>query len=524
MRKVSCFLYAVACAWGALGCGEGTLEAETEEMDSRSSEEFGLVSTAGAQATPDTAYAGRNPTTIFHVAVGGNDNNPGTSARPWRTLTKAVRTLTAGQGAYVHAGTYSEHVSITSRDGTAAAPIFLMGAPGEAKPVIRATSAQPVVRISRAYWVVDGFDVNANGQQAHGIRLQGARNVTVRNCLVHNGTGPGAIPVFEGASDIWLYRNKVYDYRWYVNGRRQDSHGFFAVPDARRVLIQENEAYNMSGDGFQCAGVSEVGFGTANPQDITLEDNRFHHNAENAIDIKSCSRVTIRGGAKDGSKFFGHRPADDTGTHCAGAAIVIHYNASQILVERSRFWDNGIGVTVGRDDKQARDVIIRHNLFFGINTVKNGCGDGVRIAKVKNVSVYNNTFDGIGRSAVRVGVDNASTLSEGVGIWNNIMRNATHAVDVSFRFAPALKSDRNLVWGGNAAMRMNSKVLSLSAWKSQTGLDGSSQVADPKFVSDPASQDYYTQGGSPARDRAMALASSTYCGSGQDLGFLESCE
>ncbi len=481
---------------------------------------YGLVNT-GAQARPSTGYARLPPKSVFHVAVNGSDSNPGTSARPWRTLTKAERTLQGGQAAYVHAGTYYEHLDVTTRDGSPTAPIVMMGAPGEAKPTIRATSTQAVVRLTRAYWILDGFNVDAGGFKANGIRVEGARFTTVRNNWVHHGTGPSAVPVFGGAADIWLYRNKVYDYRWVVNNLRQDSHAFILTPDARRVLIQENEAYGVSGDGFQCQGRAQAGYGTIDPRDITLEDNRFHHNAENAIDIKSCTRITVRGGSSNSSNFYGHRPASDTGSHCAGAAIVIHYNASQILVERSRFWDNGIGITVGRDDALAQNIVIRHNLFFGLSTVANGCGDGVRIAKVKNASVYNNTFDSIARSAIRVGVDNASTLSQNVGIWNNVVRNAANAVDISTRLSPAFKSDRNLVW--NAAFRFNGRSLSLAQWKSTAALDASSLVADPRFVANPVSEDYLTLPGSPARDRALALTSSTYCGSSQDLGYSESC-
>ncbi len=524
MLNMRSMLLQLGCLLSMLACGEGTIYSGTVpgEGDVRSSE-YGLVST-GAQVQANTAYASLSPKSVFHVSVTGNDANAGTAAKPWRTISKAVRTLTAGQAAYVHYGTYNESLSITTRDGTSSAPIFLMGAPGEAKPSIKGVSTAPVVRVTRSYWIVDGFDINANGKQAHGVRVEGGRFVTIRNNWIHNGIGPSAVPVYGGSKDIWYFRNKVYDFKWVVNGVRRDSHGFFTIPDAERILIQENEAYNMGGDGFQCQGIAQAGFGTMDPRDITVIDNRFHHNTENAIDIKSCNRITVKGGAKDGNKFFGHRPASDTGTHCAGAAIVIHYAANQILVEKSRFWDNGMGITVGRDDHLTQNIVIRHNLFFGLNNVANGCGDGVRIAKVRNISVYNNTFDNITRSAIRVGVDNASTLSEGVTIYNNIMRGTANALDISSRLAPLLKSDRNMIWGGTGTLRYNGASLSLATWKNTAKLDSSSTQQDPMFVADPTSNDYFTLGGSPARDRALVIASNTYCGGGQDLGFLESCE
>lgn len=500
---------------GLVGCGEVRLESGELELTA--------VGNAGAQAVVETAYAKVTPKEVFHVATTGVDTNPGTLIKPWRTITKAARTLLPGQAAYVHAGLYTEHIAVSARDGTATAPIFLMGAPGEAKPIVRATLDRPIFQVTRAYWIVDGFEIDGAGFKAQGIRMEGATFSTARNNWVHGGSGPAAVHTYRDAHDIWLYRNKVYDYQWYVDGKRQDSHAFLVTPNATRVLIQENEAFHTSGDSFQCAGMEQVGFGVNDPTDIILEDNRFHHAGENAVDIKSCAQVTVRGGAKDSSKFYGHRPADDT-VACAGAAVVIHYGARQILIERTRFWDNGMGLSIGRDDALAQDIVIRNNLFFNHHTLENGCGDGIRVLRAKNVSIYNNTFDKMARSAVRAGVENSATLTEGVGVWNNVIRNAAYAIDISTRTAPTFQSDRNLIWGGAASLRYNNKAMSLALWKEQTGFDGSSMVQDPLFFPDPQVQDYYTAVGSPARDGALRISGATYCGSGPDLGFLESCQ
>src|SRR5688500_6259220 len=123
-------LWAALGVLAALGCGEGVPETETtaesEGLELASTQQ--ALVTAGARDSGYVAYAKLTPVAVFHVSVSGNDSYPGTAAQPWRTLTKAVRTLLPGQAAYVHAGTYYEHVAITARDGTAQAPIFLMGA------------------------------------------------------------------------------------------------------------------------------------------------------------------------------------------------------------------------------------------------------------------------------------------------------------------------------------------------------------------------------------------------------------
>ena len=49
--------------------------------------------------------------TTFHVALGGNDGNPGTFEDPFRTLTKGVSVLAPGDTLYIRGGVYGEPIS-----------------------------------------------------------------------------------------------------------------------------------------------------------------------------------------------------------------------------------------------------------------------------------------------------------------------------------------------------------------------------------------------------------------------------
>jgi hypothetical protein len=480
----------------------------------------------GAQALPPALDAEPVPQRIFHVATSGNDAWAGSADRPWRTIGRAVAGLRAGDAVHVHPGRYPEHLDLSSGDGQPDAPIWLLGAPGEARPVVRATADRPILRLTRAHWVVAGLDVDGAGRQAHAFRIEGARQVVVRDNLIHGGSGPAAVAIFGGARDVTLLRNRISDYRWQVGGRRKDSHGILVLPDAERVLIRQNEAWGMSGDAVQCQGVSEHGTGSADPRDITIEDNRFHHNAENAVDIKSCERVTIRGGGADGSKLYGYRPADDVGGNCGGAAIVLHYRARDILVENNRIWDSGVGIAVGRDDALARDIVIRRNAFFGLVQDGNGCGDAIRLGRAAGVEIYNNTFDRVPRHAVQLGLGGrAGASTDSVRVSNNIVRDAAIPFAVNRAMAPGFRSDRNVFWNRGAQVRLSADGVAgdLARWRTATGQDGTSRAADPLLSDRPEVDDYYTRAGSPARDAALDLDGPSYCGTGPDIGFLESC-
>ena len=78
----------------------------------------GSVEQVGAQSQPGTTY---------HVATTGNDADPGTKDRPWRTIAHALRVLVAGDTLHVHPGTYFERGLTAANAGSADAPITITG-------------------------------------------------------------------------------------------------------------------------------------------------------------------------------------------------------------------------------------------------------------------------------------------------------------------------------------------------------------------------------------------------------------
>lgn len=474
----------------------------------------------GAQVRPDLSFAERKPRRVFHVSTRGDDANPGTEARPWRTLRHAVARLRPGDAAWVHPGTWRERVDIggVARDGLPDAPIQLLAAPG-AKPVLQGgdDKSGPMLRIARSYWVVAGFDIQAAGSAAHGIRFQGARHVVVRNCEVSGGTGPAAVTFYGGAADIGFLRNQVHDYRW---GASKDSHGLLVQPDSARILIQGNEAWGNGGDSFQCQGPDTTP-GENIPVDITVEGNRFHEDRENAIDIKTCERVTIRN-----NKFYGYRPAT---TAPQGAAMVVHYSARRILIEGNRVWDSGRGLSLGGNliwKEPVTDVIVRRNLVFNGTTAKGGSGDGLRVGTSRRVRLYHNTLASLPVAGLRFG-DGDHGPVEGLRVMGNIVYDTPRAFDVRWSGLKGLVSDRNLAFwpGGRIVFRVEGKDLSLKDWCKHSGQDALTRVADPLFVEDPLNWDYFTRSGSPARNAGdpRLPGNVEFCGTGPDLGMLESC-
>ncbi len=62
---------------------------------------------------------------IYYVSPSGLDSNPGTFTQPWRTISKAARTVKAGDVVYIRGGTYVEAVEIFNlRDSRCSHSIF----------------------------------------------------------------------------------------------------------------------------------------------------------------------------------------------------------------------------------------------------------------------------------------------------------------------------------------------------------------------------------------------------------------
>ncbi len=120
---------------------------------------------AAAQcADVPTFDQGLSPTRQLHVSTSGsNTTGNGTSGNPYATIAFAAAQATPGTAVIVHAGTYTGGGFITSVSGTATGPIWVGGAPGEARPVIEGGS-EGLHLVKPRYVVVHDLEVgNAAG-------------------------------------------------------------------------------------------------------------------------------------------------------------------------------------------------------------------------------------------------------------------------------------------------------------------------------------------------------------------------
>jgi parallel beta-helix repeat protein len=174
----------------------------------------------------------------FYVATSGNDANPGSEALPWRTITKAANTLTAGATVYIKTGTYNERV-LPKNSGSAGKNITYAAYPGQTVTVdgtgISLNNFQGLVETTnRSYIKISGLNVSnstgaglfaSNGNNiifeknhtfncaTSGIGVWGGSNITVDGNDVENSNYGGANEAisFGGVSNFVIRNNHVHN-------------------------------------------------------------------------------------------------------------------------------------------------------------------------------------------------------------------------------------------------------------------------------------------------------------------------
>lgn len=148
----------------------------------------------GTVAPPSGTVGGGLPARLaqstgstYYVSTAGSDSNAGTQAAPWRTVQKALNTLTAGQTVVIRGGTYAQNLTMT-RAGTATAPITIRNYPGE-RPILKAgsgaTNNMPLqIGTGGAYVRFQGLTFDgATGSSTTNIYAWGsARDIEISDC------------------------------------------------------------------------------------------------------------------------------------------------------------------------------------------------------------------------------------------------------------------------------------------------------------------------------------------------------
>jgi CSLREA domain-containing protein len=421
---------------------------------------------------------------VYYVSPDGDDANPGSFDRPWRTIQHAVDNVEPGDTIWARGSTYNEGVDIETY-GLPGLPITLSGYPGEVA-ILDGSGLERrdgIVIGGADYWTIQDLviqDYIQEGERGFGfVSWCNSRGITLRNLEFSRVGTP--IKFHLGGEEVLIEDVYGHDY---------DYTGFDCGPDGpcwyftlRRVT--------MTGPG-EGGDPSADGFAVENGISILVEDCIAEGQAGDGFDFKSdhttLRRVISRNNAGSNIKLWGSR---------SSLINSLSYDSGQINL-----------------------VLAEGGSYTVINnTIANRTSDG-----------YLATLGGY------------QTLTPtNISLYNNIFYNDTPAMAGTTVYYPAgaiLTADHNLYYNpyredalicADFAERcFSSSEVSDGTWYAETGNGQHSLYRDPLFVN-AANRDYHLAAYSPAIDAGTSEGAPTVDldgvtrpqGEGYDMGSYE---
>ncbi|MFN3309446.1 MAG: right-handed parallel beta-helix repeat-containing protein [Anaerolineales bacterium] len=344
---------------------------------------------------------------VYYVAPNGDDTNPGTAERPWRTIQKAADTLVAGESVYIRQGIYSERIR-PQNSGKPGKEISYLAYPGESVTVDGREVDLPddlagLIEISHQQSIrIGGLHVVNSGPYADnaGILIIHSEHIAIENNITFN-TASSGIGVWHsrevlisgntveqggvrggqecitvaGSSGFEVRSNLVVDcQKEGIDAKDGSSDGIITQNVVERpravgiyvdawdkpthdILVSRNRVFDsVESNGFALA--SEMGGLLAN---VRLENNLAYHNHTYGIEVSACCSAD----------------------HPMEGVVIIN----------NTLYGNGVGWGGGiiQDNPQAQNVVIRNNLVSQNLTFQIAVVAG---ALVDSVVVDHNLIDG----------------------------------------------------------------------------------------------------------------------------------
>jgi len=324
----------------------------------------------------------------FYVSPKGKDNASGSKTSPWKTIQKAVNTVTPGSTIYIREGTYNEKVSIEV-SGKEGKWIELRAQPGE-KVVISGEGLK--VKDTEALINIR----NQNYIRIKGLEIQGL-----------NADQKGVVPIgvfINGWGDhIELIDLDIHHIETRFTGKNGgDAHGLAVYGDdgtkpIRNILIDGVTIRNCR------LGSSESMVLNGNVQDFVVRNCVVHDNNNIGIDFigheKVCPNPGLdqaRNGVCRNNRVYNISSKGNPayGKDLAAGGIYVD-GGYDILIECNTVFDCDIGIEIASEHKgkSTHDIIVRNNLI--VSSYQSGImmgGYAANKGSAEKVSVIGNTL------------------------------------------------------------------------------------------------------------------------------------
>jgi hypothetical protein len=444
----------------------------------------------------------------FYVSAAGDDANPGTQAKPWRTVQHAADTARAGGTVNVRGGIYEERVSINASGNASEGFITFRSYPGETA-VLDAGRLVPEGRSgvltihNKSYVRIEGLEIRNYHTAEHRLT-------------------PLGISVIGSGTHIELLHNNVHHIEQTFQGRDAPGrggngfgiavYGTDANTPISELVIDGNEVHHLK------TGSSESLVVNGNVTDFRITHNIVHDNNNIGIDVIGFERTAPNPAvdqARDGvvsenlvynitsrgNPAYGN-VQDSDGIYVDGGA--------RVVIERNVIHDVDFGIELASEHKGRATSYItaRNNLIYHANTagVSIGGYDPERgrteHCTVVNNTLYDNDTAGTGSGEFQMQYNMQDDVFKDnivyagsrclISVNKSTVPANTHPVDVDYNLYYCASGSKASEW-----KEYPSTVKGFEKYVQSTGNDRHSRFSDPRFV-DPAGKDFHLRSDSPA--------------------------
>jgi hypothetical protein len=413
--------------------------------------------------------------TVYHVAAGGNNANPGTRDQPWQTLQYAVDTVGSGDTIIIH-GELTESVQMTT-SGQENQPITITGAPGEMATIHGELGFRPGV----SYIQLQGLHFDSF--PTWGITLWGDNHyIHLANMQMTGGDAglrmtvgaSGEPPEYGPVTDVTLEDSTILNALYT---------GVDCTPGpCNNIVFRKIE---VAGSGaLESYGAD--GIAVERGSNILVEDSQIHDNGGDGIDLNSRDTA---GGVPN----IVVRRNEVYRNHYSGIKLW-----SGGLIEKNVVYDQGEGPIVGGDypcSMDIRDNSVGYNGYdpqFGrrgysvtIGYSEQATGPAVKLRFVNNIIAYSSRPEGDGPTGIYLG-PGIQLVEERNNVFHS---NINGEIFAQFLCNPNTDYD---------TCDIGRNEIDDGTWARLTGQGQGDITIDPQFVGGWPNVDLHLKPGSPA--------------------------
>lgn len=411
----------------------------------------------------------------YFVSTTGNDENSGTLASPWRTIQKAVTTVTPGCVVNIMEGTYCEEVNVKV-SGTSDKYIVIKNYNDQEVIISGNNSAKQLMLLNGvSYLKIKGLIfADCLGSYSVGLKISNTSDESSHHIEVESNT-------FKN-----LYATSTADYPPNVYAGAITVAGYHASKAINNITIKRNTIKDCRTGWTEAIGITGNIDGFVVSNNVVTNTGNIGINASGHWGISSNPDTDYprNGVISENRVSYCKSPVE------GGAGIYLD-GSSNMLVEKNISHNNVYGITVGCEvtNNTARNNIIRNNVCY------NNEGFGIGIAGwspqrrvIKDCQIINNTTFGNATATNKKYLGEIALISTSNTVVKNNIFYSTNSysnilyvddkdenLELSFNNYYCSSSNFNFFWKGVS-------YTVLDQYKNAIGNDLTSTFSDPLFA------------------------------------------